>query len=63
MKDLSCQIDLAFLQGTGGMELIDQMATKNSGSKNRTRVEQSRRKRINGALQTCNIPLHAVSEV
>jgi hypothetical protein len=39
------------------------MATKNSGSKNRTHVEQSRKKRINGVLQTCNVPLHAVSEV
>jgi len=63
MKDLSCQIDLVFLQGTGGTALIVQMAMKNSGLKNRTHVEQLRRKHINGVLQTCNIPLHAVSEV
>jgi hypothetical protein len=63
MKDLSCQIDLVFHQGTGGMVLIVPMAMKNSGLNNRTHVEQSRRKHINGVLQTCNIPLHAVSEV
>jgi len=55
MKDLSCQTDLVFLQGTGGTALIAQMATKNSGLKNRTLVEQSRRKHINGVLQTCNV--------
>lgn len=60
MKDLSCQIDLVFLQGTGGMGLIAQMAMKNSGLKNRTHVKQWRRKHINGVLQTCNVPLHVV---
>jgi hypothetical protein len=39
------------------------MATKNSGLKNRTHVRRSRRKHINGVLQTCNVPLHSVSEV
>ena len=63
MKALSCQIDLVFLQGTGGMALIAQMGMKNSGLKKRTHAEQSRTRHINGVLQTCNVPLHAVSEV
>lgn len=63
MKDHSHLIGLVFLQATGGMPLIDLMATKNSGLKNRTHVRRSRRKHINGVLQTCNVPLHSVSEV
>ena len=63
MKVLICQIDLVFLQGTGGMVLIAPMGMKNSGLNDRTHVKQLRRKHINGVQQTCNIQVHMLPEV